>query len=114
MHQFVVTEEGVSEFDRSPLLPNLPTLGFYDFSGGGNEESDRSGSHFNRFEGRTIVSLVDFLKRNGIGGDKIGVIVFYKVWPKYLPLKSKIIGARIIREVIARSRCDCKRDEETV
>ncbi|XP_041485065.1 LOW QUALITY PROTEIN: protein ZGRF1-like [Lytechinus variegatus] len=69
--------DGVIEEDRPPLLPNLPTLCFFNISHG-REMSSRDGSYFNDPEASFVVFLISSMMEMGISPSDVGVITLYK------------------------------------
>ncbi|KAM4834304.1 5'-3' DNA helicase ZGRF1 [Thomomys bottae] len=68
--------DGVSEPERSPLLPWLPTLCFYNVLG--LEQIERDNSFYNVAEAAFTLKLIQSLIASGIAGHMIGVITLYK------------------------------------
>ncbi|XP_069124760.1 uncharacterized protein [Argopecten irradians] len=68
---------GVTTADRQPLVPDVPTLCFFDVSKG-QEQSDDGGSYYNEKEADFVTSLIKSLLERGVEPGSIGVITLYK------------------------------------
>lgn len=69
-------EDGVSESDRNPLLPSLPTLCFV--TSNGHEACAQDGSYYNSQEAHDVISVIRVLLERGISSSDIGVITLYR------------------------------------
>ncbi|XP_060079969.1 LOW QUALITY PROTEIN: uncharacterized protein LOC132559378 [Ylistrum balloti] len=69
--------DGVTSSDRQPLVSEVPTLCFYDVSGG-QEQTDDGGSFYNEKEAVFVTSLIQALLKRGVDPASIGVITLYK------------------------------------
>ncbi|XP_033739049.1 uncharacterized protein LOC117326402 isoform X2 [Pecten maximus] len=69
--------DGVTTSDREPLVPEVPTLCFYDVSKG-QEQADDGGSFYNEKEAVFVTSLIQALLVRGVEPASIGVITLYK------------------------------------
>ncbi|XP_052214984.1 protein ZGRF1-like isoform X3 [Dreissena polymorpha] len=69
--------DGVTETDRKPLLPFLPTLCYYDVSRG-TETSEGAGSFYNEAEAGFVVFLLQTFVLCGLGTERLGVITLYR------------------------------------